>query len=722
MGRECWHTARRAFDSNRGSEKGQKRQTTRLAWRVWVGLALGATFLGCGTKAVTCTERQYYSAATGGCVGLGEYMQQNDGAFPDGYVIDDSALADAMDGGDSEASSRADAGDANASTDAEAGADGTACDGGLRQCGATCVDTSSDRLNCGACGNACASRAGATASCAMGVCAYVCSAGFEQVGDACDVAVARPLFPPGTSTVTMLRPTLKWALPMGVDGAQIELCRDRACTMVIERVDATGASARPTMDLPRSTVVFWRLRGRVGSTAGTRTSATWQFRTPARSATIADTAYGTEMDVNGDGFTDVAVGVPGANSGNGAVRFFYGGSSGPSATTSLEIAGTLGATSRFARVVVPAGDLNGDGFGDVAVAARAASPGGRADSGVVVVYLGGASGPTAARSETLEGVASGDWFGFSVSGAGDVDGDGFGDLAVGSYQSTADGLPGLGEVALLYGRAAALGSTRRTTLPGAFVVSGGFDANGDQLNDVVVSHPATAAGPAPFAGAAYVLLGQTTGLSTVPQRVLTGQANDNFGSLANVADVNGDGYSDLIAGATGADVMGVVDAGRIDVFLGSASGISSTSVSSISGTQPADFVGASVASVGDLNGDGRSDLIVGLPRQDVAAMSGAGRAWVFTATTTGWSAPSVLDGTTATAHFGSQIGNWGDYDGDGRLDAVIAAEATPVGGATYAGAAFVLRGTGSGVEPVASRTYLGRGMDDRLGAAIGRVY
>lgn len=713
---------------------GQKRQYTRNAWRLAGGLVAGATLFACGSKPLNCTERQYPSPMTGGCVGLGEYMQQNDGAFPDGYEPEDAALPDAMDSGvaidsgDSGVLSRSDSSDvidvidASTTSDAEAGVDSATCDGGLLLCGATCVDTSTDRLNCGACGNACGPRTGATASCSMSACAYVCNAGFEEVGGGCDVAVARPVFPPGTSTVTMLRPTLKWALPMGVDGAQIELCRDRACTMVIERIDATGTSARPAMDLPRSTVVFWRLRGRVGSTAGTRTSPTWQFRTPARSATTADTAYGTEMDVNGDGFTDVAVGVPGANGGNGAVRFFYGGSGGPSVTTSLEIPGTLGATSRFSRVVVPAGDLNGDGFGDVAVSARAASPGGRADAGVVLVYFGSATGPVVARPDTLEGVGSGDWFGFSVSGAGDVDGDGFGDLAVGSYQSTTDALPGIGEISLLYGRATALSATRRTTLPAAFMVSGAFDANGDQLSDVVVSHLATAAGAAPFAGAAYVLLGQLAGLSTVPQRVLVGQANDNFGSLANAADVNNDGYSDLIVGSPSADYMGIVDAGKVDVFVGSATGISAVSLATIYGSQASDLVGTSVASVGDLNGDGRSDLVVGFPRQNVAALTAAGRVLVFTATASGWSGPTTIDGTTASARFGSQIGNWGDFDGDGRLDVLIAADAMPVGGATNAGAAFVLRGTATGVEPVAFRAYLGRGMNDRLGAAIGRVY
>jgi hypothetical protein len=165
--------------------------------------------------------------------------------------------------------------------------------------------------------------------------------------------------------------------------------------MVIETLAATGDSVRPSADLPPNRVVFWRLRGRVGAVMGTRTSPTWQFRVGARSAPV-DTASGVESDFNGDGFTDVAVGAPGANGGRGRVSVFYGGPLGVSATAGRVLEG--GAVfDGFGTTIEGIGDVNGDGFADLAVAAPQAAVGGVGSIGYVTVHFGGSGGDRRCR-------------------------------------------------------------------------------------------------------------------------------------------------------------------------------------------------------------------------------------------------------------------------------------------------------------------------------------
>lgn len=240
-----------------------------------------------------------------------------------------------------------------------------ACDAGTIRCGATCVDTTTDVSHCGACNRACET----TWSCVMGTCA--CAAGQHLVGTVCVADDApRPLAPVSLGDVTQRRPTLRWALPTGIDGAVVELCRDRACTSVIETLRVTGTSVRPTADLPARSTVFWRMRGRAGSVERTGASPTWIFHVPARSAsTTVDTSFNPHFDINGDGFDDVIVGakqaMPGRPQRVGTASVFYG-----SAAWTQPAAGTahppdrlfegLAADAWFGVVVASAGYLTVD--------------------------------------------------------------------------------------------------------------------------------------------------------------------------------------------------------------------------------------------------------------------------------------------------------------------------------------------------------------------------
>jgi hypothetical protein len=594
------------------------------------------------------------------------------------------------------------------------------CDGGEMACAGRCVSTQSDTMNCGACGNRCPTTTGSTASCVMGMCRVTCAAGYELVGGACEVIAPRPVFPPGTSTVTNLRPALKWALPMGVDGAEIELCRDRACSMVIERVTATGATARPMAELPRSSVVFWRVRGRVGAAAGTRTSATWQFRTRAASTTV-DTAYGTELDVNGDGFTDLAVGAPGANGGAGAVRLYYGGPTGPSVSVSREITGNPAIAAAIGTIVTSAGDIDGDGFGDMLVAAPRASTGGRTANGQVLVFRGSVGGVATSPTLVLEGTSSRDLFGLSVSAAGDVNSDGFGDVVVGAPQLNMAGLSGIGEVALFYGSAAGLQAMTVDRLPGAYIVTGAADFDGDQLSDIAAGHVEVAVSGRPFVGVAFVLHGRAArGIDPTPRRVLQGvNANESFGWVSSVGDVDGDGYSDLAVAASLADPMGIVDAGNISLFGGGMGGLEPSAFAEIGGSIVGGGFGVRLGSVRDYARLARDCIVAGASRASPGGLTEAGEARMYSVSATRAVSVSVtLEGATSGESFGFSVSS-GDYNGDLLADLAVGAPNKDVGGVTRTGAALVFPGTSAGFSRTASHAFVGRVTNEDVGRSVG---
>ena len=174
-----------------------------------------------------------------------------------------------------------------------------------------------------------------------------------------DARAPRPIAPLSTATVTARRPTLRWALAAGTDGARVEICRDRACTILITSFDAAGPSGAPAADLPAG-VVFWRLHGRAGGSVGTATGPTWEFTVGARTAAV-NTSWGTTLDVNGDGYADLVVGASGVSTSTGRAYVYLGSATGLSGTPATSLTGPDGAYSDFGYSVASAGDVNGDG-------------------------------------------------------------------------------------------------------------------------------------------------------------------------------------------------------------------------------------------------------------------------------------------------------------------------------------------------------------------------
>ena len=148
----------------------------------------------------------------------------------------------------------------------------------------------------------------------------------------------------------------------------------------------------------------------------------------------------TAGDVNGDGYADVLVTAPGSNGDLGELYLFLGGPGGLKAVPDQTLRAPAPGLEFFGEGACPAGDVDGDGYDDVAVSGRDARGRGR-----VYVYRGGPDGLANLPSWEIDGLGQGDRFGWWVAPAGDLDGDGLADLAIGADASPA------GAVSVVYG-------------------------------------------------------------------------------------------------------------------------------------------------------------------------------------------------------------------------------------------------------------------------------
>lgn len=384
-------------------------------------------------------------------------------------------------------------------------------------------------------------------------------------------------------------------------------------------------------------------------------------------------AIATAGDVNGDGYSDVLVAAPGMNGRKGYVALYLGGASGISAAPAWSQHG-LAANDEFGYSVSTAGDVNGDGYSDVVIGAP-----GESGCGAIHVYLGGPGGLGSGMVRYGDSQA-GSRFGHSVAMAGDVNGDGFSDVIAGC--PLFDNSPGTdhGKAFLYHGSTSGIAFFPSWTATGGTSsghygtsVCGTGDLDGDGYGDIAIGAPyeKVTSPPNQVRGKVYLFKGSSAGLGATASSVLSGPAKDGeFGfCIAGVGDVNGDGYADLVVGAPGVSN----NAGRVDLYLGTSSAtlVGTASAANRAGTT-AERLGARLSTGGDLNGDGYADIIVGAPGYS----SGRGRVLVFhggTAVTTLLASPGWNKTGGAGENMGLAVNTAGDVNGDGISDLLVTA-------------------------------------------------
>jgi len=466
----------------------------------------------------------------------------------------------------------------------------------------------------------------------------------------------------------------------------------------------------------------------------------------------------TAGDINGDGVGDLIVGsyradmnssASGSSSGRSYVVF---GHSPPFAATLPlpSLNGSNGfrldgvaAYDLSGRSVSAAGDINGDGVGDLIVGSLFADPNGSASGSSYVVF--GHSPPfvaTLALSSLrgsngfrLDGAAANDLSGYSVSAAGDINGDGIDDLIVGAYVADKNGSRS-GSSYVVFGHSPPFAATLAlSSLNGSngfrldgvaasdysgFSVSAAGDINGDGVGDLIVG--------APFAdpngsrsGSSYVVFGHSPPfVATLALSSLSGSngfrldgvaAGDDSGrSVSAAGDINGDGVGDLIVGAPFADPNGSLSGSSYVVFGHSPPFATTLALSSLSGSNgfrldgaaAGDQSGRSVSAAGDINGDGIGDLIVGAPFADPnGSRSGSsyvvfGHSPPFAATlalsSLSGSNGFRLDGVAADDYSGRSVSAAGDINGNGVGDLIVGAYGADSNGFASSGSSYVVFG------------------------------
>ena len=423
------------------------------------------------------------------------------------------------------------------------------------------------------------------------------------------------------------------------------------------------------------------------------------------------------------------------------------------------------------RLLTVMGDFNGDGYDDLAIGAPDADFNGLADAGVVHIMYGSASGLTAAGNQLwnqdspgiLDSAEAGDRFGSALV-KGDFNGDRYTDLAISAMYEDLGSVSNAGAVHVLYGSPSGLtaagnqlwtqnvpgieDSAETSDYFGTSLAAG--DLNGDGRDELAIGVPTEDItytryffGRVPpqtttytDAGAVHVLYGSAAGLTSSVSQYWTQDStgildsvenSDYFGHKLAMGDFNGDGRADLAIGAFHESLGNVSHAGAVHVLYGWTSGLSSAnnqfwtqdSYGIADQAEANDYFGLSLAA-GDFNGDGRDELAIGVPFEDVGTPGGtASDAGVVHAlygsadgliamgnqyytqqdvylTSLGDTEDPGIAGTEASDMFGRTL-LAGDFTGDGRDELVIAVPYEDTSLGTDTGGFHVLFGSSFGL-------------------------
>jgi hypothetical protein len=549
----------------------------------------------------------------------------------------------------------------------------------------------------------------------------------------------------GDGTWALADNTINPPLPVGIYDVQV---------MGIDALGNTGTDT--TIDellIFAPTAASFDLSDLQSANGGDGTSGT--VFTGVAGGDLSGNSASSAGDINGDGFDDLMFGAPGADpvgSNAGSVYIVFGQAGGFPAEFDLS---TLNGTNGF-RIdalvsgddlgvsVASAGDVNGDGLDDLVIGASKADPNGNRSGTAYVVY--GKSTPFAAtlnlttldgsNGYRFDGAATSDRAGFSVSGLGDVNGDGLADVVIGSTSADDGVTVDTGRSYVIFGSTAAMpavltaGSltgtngliiTGPTTGDSAgFSVSSAGDMNGDGIADIRIGAPGSMVGANNSAGKTYVVFGQTSGfpvdfnLSTINGTngfVIEGDAADqDLGFTGSaIGDFNGDGFGDLLIGAPAS--TDPASAGNAYVIFGQGAAFPTTvTLASLNGTNgfviqgvdPGEVTGFNVSGVGDVNGDGFDDLLIGVHMADGGGFENGeayllfGRSGGFAATlslaSVSGNGGMVINGANVLDHAGRYVSGAGDVNGDGFADLLVAARDADVGVNNDAGETYLIYG------------------------------
>ena len=374
--------------------------------------------------------------------------------------------------------------------------------------------------------------------------------------------------------------------------------------------------------------------------------------------------------------------------------------------------------------VAGAGDVNGDGYDDLIVGAPYAgfNSNGAGSAYVVFGHAGAFSHPLAVSSLDgsngfhIPGIAAGDKFGWAVSSAGDVNGDGYADMLIGAPEADLSHA-NAGSAFVLFGKNGGFHATEFLLLIGSngFAINGAaaYDAvgssvaaagdhNGDGFDDLIIGAP-YADSTGAKSGKSYVVFGKANGFPSMLELsemlggtqgyTLLGEIEGDYSgrSVSGAGDFNGDGYADVIIGADHRNWFTGYH-GRSYLVLGK-SGVYTTymGLQTLNGSNgfrlnsPLEYdeSGYSVDSAGDINGDGYADLIIGAPGDGVAGIF-SGSSYVVFGRSGAWTHPYSLsglngangfriDGDQPGSYFGISVSAAGDINGDGVDDLLVGA-------------------------------------------------
>ena len=410
-------------------------------------------------------------------------------------------------------------------------------------------------------------------------------------------------------------------------------------------LNVAGTSATPTSSLARG-AWFWRATARVGGAPTSAASAVWEFFVGARSAAVSST-WINDLDLNGDGLADIAI-----TNASGGIAIGLGASSGAPAALTVT---TSGPGEGSGGSLANAGDVNGDGYSDMLFQTYRTVAAANVYSQWVI--YGAATVPTAA---TLFGAPSATPRGRTTS-VGDVNGDGYGDVAYATTDVS---------ISIVYGSATGLSSVPAIVLPTPFAASSSFggslrsaDFNADRFPDLVVG--AAQAGTPLATGRLAVYMGTGTGFAAprllAPVEVAGQTQFGMVGATIAIGDFNGDGYGDFTTEAELANFQRP----PAHVWFGSATGIAAAPSQLLLSPTVGILIGSCAS--GDFNGDGFTDVAYG---GDSAGTNG-GMSIYFGGATGLTSSGIFIPSTSSLGRLAFYAGyniSPGDVEGDGFAD------------------------------------------------------